>query len=168
MPDVRVRPATAADDPPLARLDATSWPAALQVAPPTAADQPFFGPRRPVGDVLVAERTGRVVGYAHLAAHSSMAVNAHVLHLNALVVEGTLRRAGVGARLVEAAVEEARRRGKRKLGLRVLSSNAAAVALYERHGFVREGRLRDEFLLADGRYADDLWYALDLTRPDAG
>jgi N-acetylglutamate synthase-like GNAT family acetyltransferase len=55
----------------------------LQVAPPTGV---FFANRRPE-DVLVAERDGRLVGMAHLAPHSSMTVNSHVLHLNAIVVE---------------------------------------------------------------------------------
>jgi RimJ/RimL family protein N-acetyltransferase len=49
-----------------------------------------------------------------------------------------------------------------KLGLRVLSTNQHAIGLYRRHGFVEEGRLRDEIRLPDGSYADDVWMALAL------
>ena len=136
-----------------------AWPPELQVGLPGGA---FFTNRRPE-DVLVAERDGRIIGMAHLAPHSSMAVNAHVLHLNAIVVDPEVRGAGIGGLLVSAAIVEARHRGKRKLGLRVLGHNDRAIRLYERHGFVKEGCLRKEFRLSDGRYADDLWYALDLT-----
>jgi ribosomal protein S18 acetylase RimI-like enzyme len=46
---------------------------------------------------------------------------------------------GVGEALVEAVVEEARRRGKTEIVLEVASENAAARALYERCGFVATG-----------------------------
>jgi ribosomal protein S18 acetylase RimI-like enzyme len=72
----------------------------------------------------------------------------------------------VGSTLIRALIEEARRRGARKLGLRVLSTNPGAISLYERHGFEREGRMREEILLPDGTFADDLWYALWLGQRD--
>jgi RimJ/RimL family protein N-acetyltransferase len=37
----------------------------------------------------------------------------------------------------------------------VLDTNEAAVALYERNGFQREGVLRAEFII-DGAYVDDV------------
>jgi RimJ/RimL family protein N-acetyltransferase len=40
----------------------------------------------------------------------------------------------------------------------VLSTNAPAIRLYHRAGFVREGTLTDEFLI-DGRYVDDVLMA---------
>jgi len=55
-------------------------------------------------------------------------------------------------------VAEARRRGARKVSLRVLGSNAVARRLYARCGFVEEGVLRDEFVL-DGRFVDDVFMA---------
>jgi len=59
-------------------------------------------------------------------------------------------------------INEAYRRGIRKLGLRALSTNTVAVSLYRRHGFEIEGRLCQEFVQPDGTYADDLWMALFL------
>jgi ribosomal protein S18 acetylase RimI-like enzyme len=64
----------------------------------------------------------------------------------------------VGRALLEAALAEARRRGARKLSLRVLGDNERARALYERAGFEVEGVLRAEFHL-DGRDVDDVLMA---------
>ncbi len=61
---------------------------------------------------------------------------------------------GVGRALVDAAIEEATRRGAVKLTLRVLDTNGGARRLYAAAGFVSEGVLADEFLL-EGRTVDD-------------
>jgi ribosomal protein S18 acetylase RimI-like enzyme len=46
-----------------------------------------------------------------------------------------LRRRGYGRAIIEALVDEARRRGARSIGLNVFGSNPGAKALYERAGF---------------------------------
>lgn len=158
-----VRPAAPEDERALAVLDTASWPPELQVVPPRPADQPFFFPAREVRDVLVAVRDDVVLGYLHLSRHLPVPSNAHVLHVNALVVAADARGRGVGGLLVAAGVEEVRRRGARKVGLRALSTNRRALALYERAGFAEEGRLRDEIRLPDGSFADDVWLGLLLT-----
>ena len=160
---IRIRTATADDGPGLAQMDAESWPAEVQVVPPAAADEPFFARHRSQSDILVAEDGTALLGFVHLARHIPIDKNAHVLHLNALVVAPSARGRGISHRLVEAAIGEARRRGARKLGLRALSTNTVAVTLYERHGFELEGRLRQEFEQPDGTWADDLWFALFLS-----
>ena len=157
-----IRSATPADDRPLAELDALAWPVELQVVPPRPADQPFFSDHRRPEDVVVAELGGAVVGYTHLARHLPVPANAHVLHVNALAVSPAARGHGVGGRLIDAGIAEARRRGVAKLGLRALSTNGRAIALYERAGFVEEGRLHEEIRLPDGTFADDVWFALRL------
>lgn len=55
-------------------------------------------------------------------------------------VAGPMRRAGIGTALVSAALDEAARTGARTAHLEVRASNAAAIALYERLGFVAVGR----------------------------
>jgi ribosomal protein S18 acetylase RimI-like enzyme len=162
---VTVRVATLGDDRALAELDAISWPFELRIVPPQPASEPFFGPRRRPQDVLVAIREGAVIGYARLDRHMGTPTNDHVLHFAALAVSPHARGAGVGAMLVRAGIDEARRRGARKFGLRALSTNLRAIRLYTRHGFREEGRLIREFRLADGTYADDLWFALWLDPP---
>jgi ribosomal protein S18 acetylase RimI-like enzyme len=160
--NLQTRLATLADDRVLAVLDAEAWPAELQVVPPQDAAEPFFGPRRAPQDVMVATVDGTVVGYARIGRHMPIPSNDHVLHFEALAVAPAARGLGVGARLVEAMIAEARARGARKFGLRALSINERAIGLYERFGFREEGRLKDEIRLPDGRYADDVWFALPL------
>ena len=57
-----------------------------------------------------------------------------------VAVAGTMRRAGIGGALVSTVLDEAARAGARTAHLEVRASNAAAIALYERLGFVAVGR----------------------------
>lgn len=58
-----------------------------------------------------------------------------------MAVEPSMRRCGIGSRLLAAAEDQARRRGLPYMGLMVTEDNAAARALYERAGFLTERRL---------------------------
>jgi ribosomal-protein-alanine N-acetyltransferase len=58
------------------------------------------------------------------------------------------RQQGLGANLVNAAAEEARRRGAARLFLEVSTRNPAARGLYQRLGFIQVGRRRAYY--ADG------------------
>ena len=69
--------------------------------------------------------------------------------LEDLFVAEAARRAGVGDALVALAIERARERGARRIELDTNEGNAAALALYERHGFSprsKGGAGRDLFL----------------------
>jgi RimJ/RimL family protein N-acetyltransferase len=161
---VEIRPATAADEAALAALDRATWSTLSTPGPPPGPEQPFFDRTGPE-DVLVAVVDGAVVGYAHLGFAEPIESNAHVLMLRGLAVDPAHQGRGVGRRLAAAAVEEARARGARRLRLRVLGHNPAALRVYEASGFVVEGMLREEFRL-DGRYVDDVLMAVDLSDPD--
>lgn len=153
-----IRQARAEDEPELRDVDAATWTAAVSPAPPPSADAGFFGGRIAPADVLVAE-TGRVIaGFAALGQSHSLASRSHVLEIRALAVHPAHQRCGVGRRLVEACIGQARSRGARKLSLRVLGGNVAARRLYESCGFTVEGVLREEFFLG-GRYIDDVLMA---------
>ncbi|MDH5824257.1 GNAT family N-acetyltransferase [Luteimonas sp. RD2P54] len=61
---------------------------------------------------------------------------------------------GIGAQLLQAVIDTAERwHGVRRLELEVYTDNAPGIALYERHGFVREGIARG-YALRDGDYVD--------------
>lgn len=153
-----VRQARPEDEPRLRDIDAATWTAGVSPAPPPSADAAFFGERIAPADVLVAE-TGRVIaGYAALGQSRLLASHSHVLQIRGLAVHPARQRCGVGRRLVEACIEQARSRGARKLSLRVLGGNVAARRLYESCGFTVEGVLREEFFLG-GRYVDDVLMA---------
>ncbi|MEG8275898.1 GNAT family N-acetyltransferase [Streptomyces sp. AHA2] len=156
-PEVRVRVAVPEDEAELALLDRRAWSPLHAVTPePRPPYPPFFGERHPPRDCLVAEDDGRLAGYTHLGFPTPLASNRHVLQIQGLAVAEEARGRGAGRALVRAAVAEARRRGARRLTLRVLGHNTPARKLYESEGFTVEGVLPEEFLL-DGRYVDDVF-----------
>jgi ribosomal protein S18 acetylase RimI-like enzyme len=158
VPVFAIRKARPEDDTILGQVDAATWTADVSPSPAPPVGTAFFSERTRPGDVLVAEVDGVVVGYAKLSQSIAFPQHDHVLTLNGLAVDPQRQRIGAGRRLVEAAIEEARGRGARKLSLRVLGSNTSARLLYEACGFVVEGILRAEFLL-NGRYVDDVLMA---------
>jgi ribosomal-protein-alanine N-acetyltransferase len=62
------------------------------------------------------------------------------LHINNVAVRDIYRRRGMGSALLSAVLKEGARRGARIALLEVRAGNAAAQALYERHGFRATGR----------------------------
>jgi len=125
-----IRRATAGDADRLAEIDVLSWSSVSTPQVLARAGRRFasreFDPR----DVLLLEIQGLAVAPSH-------------------------QRRGIAGKLLSAAIGEARTRGARRLTLRVLADNEPARRLYEAHGFVVEGTLREEFLI-DGRYVDDV------------
>ncbi len=164
---VQVRVARASDEAQLARLDRISW--SPQSGFPSVMQQAgtvFFLTESPPQAFLVGEIDGVVVGYIRLGSPLPLPENAHVIGVLGLAVAPEARRRGVGTALLAAAEQRARTRGARKMSLRTFSTNPAAIRLYTRFGFEREGLLRAEFLI-QGQYVDDILLAKDLTGPAA-
>jgi ribosomal protein S18 acetylase RimI-like enzyme len=160
---IDVRRAKPGDDRALATLDRATWTTLTSPAPPPPEpDWSFLNEKVDIRDVLVAELDGEVAGYVRVGRVFPIAASDHVLMITGISVDPACQRRGVGRALLNAAVVEARTRGARRLTLRVLAHNEAAVRLYEQAGFVVEGVLRGEFFL-DGNYVDDTLMALDLT-----
>ncbi len=92
--------------------------------------------------VLIAERGGRRAGFVllldTLPDEVTMLPQGFVAYM---AVEPDLRRLGVATGLLEAAEDEARRRGLPYMGLMVTEDNAAARALYDSAGYLTERRL---------------------------
>jgi RimJ/RimL family protein N-acetyltransferase len=104
--------------------------------------------RYPHAAVLVAEtEDGRVVGRLSIARDQHPA-SRHVADVG-LMVDADYRRQGIGRALMEAGVAWARESGVSKLELHVFPWNDAAIALYERFGFVREGLRRNHYRRGD-------------------
>ncbi|CAM5347153.1 GNAT family N-acetyltransferase [Streptomyces aurantiogriseus] len=161
-PALRIRTARPADDEALALIDRLTWSHLHAVMPePQPPYDPFFSERHAPEDCLVAELGDRVVGYVRLGFPTSLACNAHVRQIQGLAVADEARGRGVGRTLIRAALEEARRRGARRVTLRVLGHNTPARKLYESEGFVVEGVLPEEFLLG-GEYVDDVFMGRSL------
>ena len=157
-----IRPASAADERALAAIHRATWTTAVSPAGAPPADSRFLGTGILPQDVLVAEDRGLVVGYVWLRRTGPHPAHDHVLVVDGLAVEPGEQGRGIGRALLAAAIDEATRRGGRKLTLRVLAPNTAARRLYTSMGFHVEGVLQAEFLL-DGRLVDDVLMARELS-----
>jgi RimJ/RimL family protein N-acetyltransferase len=116
--------------------------------------------RYPHAAVFVAEaEDGRIVGRLSLARDQHPA-SRHVADLG-LMVAGSHRRQGIGSALLGAAVEWARANDVRKLELHVFTYNEAAIRLYERFGFEREGLRRRHYRQGD-KLVDAILMAYEL------
>src|SRR6266540_3495536 len=104
---------------------------------------------------VAAEGGGRIIGQLgmDLAGYG-------VADLGMLVSEGWRGR-GVGSALLRAGIEWARGAGAHKVALQVWPHNAAALALYEKFGFQREGLLRGHYRRRNG----ELWDAIVMGLP---
>ncbi len=70
---------------------------------------------------------------------------------------------GVGSALLEACIKWARANDVHKIELRVWPHNVAAIGLYEKFGFEREGHLKRHYRRRNGELWDCLIYGLQLT-----
>ena len=105
--------------------------------------------------MFVADVGGEFVGQLGL-----VVARYGVADLGMLVAAGWRRR-GVGSALLRAGIDWARQAGAHKVALQVWPHNRAAIALYERFGFQREGLLRRHYRRRSG----ELWDAIVMGLP---
>ncbi len=98
-------------------------------------ERDIFGPTA-CGQALVAERAGRIVGYALLTCTPHLHLGRRVMTLHHLFVEDGLRGNGIGRHLVAATVAEARRQECAQLVVGTRPENIKAQALYRSLGFL--------------------------------
>ncbi|HEY1553489.1 MAG TPA: GNAT family N-acetyltransferase [Kofleriaceae bacterium] len=103
---------------------------------------------------LVAEAGGAIVGQLSIKPASPRRALAHVGVLG-MSVRLAHRRRGIGRALLAEAIAWAPAAGITRLELYVYARNTAAIALYERAGFLHEGRRRGYVREGDA-YLDDL------------
>lgn len=155
----RVRRATLEDAEAIRRsLDSVArerrWLSFLE-APSLADVRSFISLNVPIQ--FVAEREGEVIGWCDITPNQREG-----FRLNGTLGMGLLspfRGRGLGRKLLQDTTDAAHGAGIRRIELEVLASNENAVALYERSGFVHEGRKRAARVL-DGRAEDILCMAL--------
>jgi RimJ/RimL family protein N-acetyltransferase len=107
--------------------------------------------------VMLADDAGRLVGMTGVYTESAPKV-AHIGHVWGVYVRESHRGAGVGERLMRAAIDWSRRRGLLVMKLGVTVGNESAIRCYERCGFATyatdpaafrwDGKLYDEHLMA--------------------
>jgi len=105
---------------------------------------------------LCAWAGDRLVGNLGISADAHPA-SAHVRVLGMSVARDS-RSLGVGGALLDTAIAWATEQGAEKVELSVFAHNTPAIGFYERHGFVREGLRRRQFVRA-GEYHDEVLMA---------
>ena len=150
-----VRPAAARDAAAIARIYAEGIEdrtATFETEPRPPSE---FERRLAAGEAfLVAERDGEVIGWGAVFEYSDRCVYAGVGEYT-LYVTRAARRAGVGARLLDALIEDARRRGRYKLIGKIFTSNEASIELAHRAGF-RDVGVHQAHGRLDGEWKDVL------------
>lgn len=102
--------------------------------------------------VLVAEKAGEVVGWASLDPYSDRTCYRGVAEFSIYIAPG-FQGQGIGRRLLEALLKEARRHGHWKVLSRVFPFNTASRALCRTCGF-REVGVYEKHAPLDGRWED--------------
>lgn len=102
--------------------------------------------------LLVAERSGEVVGWAAVVPYSEREAYAGIGEF-AVYVDATARRSGAGRALMQELAEHARGRGLHKLVSKVFTTNEASRALLRACGF-REVGIHERHAMLDGTWRD--------------
>lgn len=108
---------------------------------------------------LVAEENGIIVGHGFLEPLPLESLK-HVGELNLVVHKGFQGR-GIGSLLLKKIVEAAKKSQMEKIELNVRTTNTRAITLYQKMGFVEEGRLRKRVKVGK-EYIDDIVMGLML------
>lgn len=106
--------------------------------------------------VLVAEADGSIVGELEIE------VAGYGVADLGMLVTGAWRGRGVGTALLRSGIQWARGAGAHKVALQVWPHNDAAIGLYEKFGFQREGLLRRHYRRRNGELWDAIVMGLSL------
>ena len=112
--------------------------------------------------LLATTDSGDVVGWAYSGHAPSGQAS-----LGMGIADG-YRSVGLGTRLLEGVIDWARERGAHKVVLEVWPHNTRAIGLYEKLGFVVEGRYRRHWRRRDGSLWDSLQMGLVLDETSPG
>lgn len=138
----------------LVDLNNTVWNDSNAPAPLHWGSPEEYASYNPPGSQLVCVQGDELCGFVSLKQPIKTPSNAHVVEL-VIALNDRFRGLGIGRKLLDAAYEWAKANGKKKLSLRVMSTNEPAIAFYTKCGFSVQGRLIGEFYI-NGQYVDDI------------
>ena len=90
----------------------------------------------PRASIILAERMGELVGFAHFTVEDVFSVE-----LNRIYVADAEKGAGLARRLLGEVFDACRGRRAQRLWLAVWHANGRAIAFYEKHGFQKVGEV---------------------------
>ena len=129
---------------------------AIATEPPVDLEDRAASLARTVDGSAVAEAGGRIVGMIRVEP------SRHGFGDLGMLVDESWRGRGVGSALVREAIDWSRSRGLHKLCLEVFPTNAAAIALYRKCGFVEEGTRVKQYRRTNGELWDAIVMGLEL------
>jgi GNAT superfamily N-acetyltransferase len=147
-------------------LDAHASNMALGLAAPLTHEVAAEAWRRLSGVLLAAIEEGVVVGAVNLAP-STTPNGLHRAEVQKLAVRLDRRGGGIGAALLDAAVERARALGLRLVWL-TTHADTRSDAFYVRRGWTRMGVMPEYSQAPDGRYATNAFFYLRLSGTTGG
>lgn len=112
----------------------------------------LLGHRSERYEVIVAQREGRVVGWASLNPYSHRCAYDGVADLSVYVARSA-RGTGIGERLLDSIEQRARHHNFHKIVLFTFPFNEAGQSLYRKRGFREVGTFKEQGTL-DGRFID--------------
>jgi L-amino acid N-acyltransferase YncA len=152
---VTVRPASPTDAATIARIYAEGVEDRVGTFETEAKPPSDYERRIAAGEpVVVAERSGAVVGWASCLPYSARDAYAGIGEYTVYVARGA-RGGRIGSALLARVVADAEARGMHKLIARIFTSNAPSIALARRTGFAEVGVHRRHGRL-DGEWRDVL------------
>ncbi len=101
---------------------------------------------------MVAAIEGKIVGFSRCEGHS-LKRSAHKVTFG-VAIQKDAWGYYIGKELLAASIDWADQQGIQKMSLHVLETNKKAIRLYEKHGFLIEGVLKNDKRLGDGLYYD--------------
>jgi ribosomal protein S18 acetylase RimI-like enzyme len=106
--------------------------------------------------IIVAEKDGEVVGWIVFESTQNRKRMSHTGSFG-ILIRNNYRGLGIGKMLLQVLLEWAEKNPLiEKVSLGVFSTNHRAISLYQKMGFIEEGRKINEFKFEDNEYVDDI------------
>jgi phosphinothricin acetyltransferase len=107
-----------------------------------AEREAWYREHGPAMPVLVAEHSGRVVGWGALGSFRAAYTAAGMLE-DSIYVRHDFQRRRIGSQLLQALIEAARRLGLRSILANISADQAPSIRLHEKFGFQKVAHLRE-------------------------
>lgn len=168
---VSIRPATTADLEAINRIynhEIEHGTATWDIEPWTMERRKewWAGHSDPMQPVLVAERDGRVIGFAYLT-YVSQKYGWRFTREDTIYIDESCRGQGIGGLLLTAILDAARAMGARSIMASITSTNDVSIRLHQQFGFEVMGTWPNAGYKF-GRWMDTTYLLLDLGEPERG